>query len=188
MFMHKTSVGIGATIAAVGLLVAAHAQTSHVRFDFGTPLQLKTVAGWNIDVEPDGAGLPPGQGTAAQGAKIFASRCAACHGAGAQGTRIPGHGMFPRLVGGFGTLATDKPVKTVGSFWPYATGIFDYVRRAMPLTAPESLSADQVYSLTAFLLWKNGPVGQNTILNRENLPKVRMPNANGFYSNKEPLP
>lgn len=119
MFTHRTAIGLGTAIAAIGILSQAYAQPSHDNFTFGKPLPPGTVAGWDLDVVPNGAGLPEGQGTPEQGAAIFAANCAACHGADAQGTKVPGKGMFPRLVGGLGTLATDQPVKTVGSFWPY---------------------------------------------------------------------
>ncbi|MEM5312587.1 cytochrome c [Paraburkholderia sp. JHI869] len=139
------------------------------------------IAGWDIDVVPNGSGLPAGHGTVADGAKIFAAKCAACHGANAEGIPIPGRGAFPRLVGGIGTLADDKPVKTVGSYWPYSTGVFDYIRRAMPLTAPGSLTSNEVYSLVAFILSRNGIIADNTVLDEKSLPGVKMPNRNGFF-------
>lgn len=148
---------------------------------FGLQPSGKEIAGWDIDVLPDGKGLPVGHGTAAEGAQIYAARCAACHGANGEGIPIPGQGAFPRLVGGIGTLADDKPIKTVGSYWPYATGVFDYIRRAMPLTAPGSLTANEVYSLVAFILSRNGIIPDTTVMNETSLPAVAMPNRSGFY-------
>jgi S-disulfanyl-L-cysteine oxidoreductase SoxD len=145
-----------------------------VDFGLGRAATGADIAAWNIDVEPDGRNLPPGSGTAAQGAKIYASTCASCHGDRGQG------GLAPRLVGGAGTLGTAHPVKTVGSYWPYATTVFDYIRRAMPFTSPESLSNDEVYALVAYLLNQNGVITGNAVMNAATLPKVKMPNLNGF--------
>lgn len=153
---------------------------------FGTPATPAEIAGWNIDVRPDGAGLPLGSGTADAGAPIFAAQCAACHGAEGQGIAVAGRAGYPRLVGGIGSLAHDHPVKTVGSYWPYATVIFDYIRRAMPLTHPQSLSADQVYALTAFILWKNGIIAEGQAMDETSLPAVKMPNRNGFFTRPPP--
>jgi S-disulfanyl-L-cysteine oxidoreductase SoxD len=105
------------------------------------------IAGWDIDVRADGEGLPPGHGSVHDGEKIFAETCAACHGAKGEGK------LADRLVGGFGTLVTSKPVRTVGSYWPYASTLFDYIRRAMPFNAPQSLTADQVYAVSAYILY-----------------------------------
>ncbi|KHK60018.1 cytochrome C [Burkholderia sp. A9] len=138
------------------------------------------IAGWDIDVVPDGTGLPIGHGTAAEGAAVFAMRCAACHGANGEGVSVPERGAFPRLVGGIGTLADDVPVKTVGSYWPYATGVFDYIRRAMPLTAPGSLTSNEVYALVAFILSRNGVIPAPAVMNEKTLPAVVMPNRDGF--------
>jgi S-disulfanyl-L-cysteine oxidoreductase SoxD len=145
-----------------------------VDFGLGRTATAADIAAWNIDVEPDGRNLPPGSGTPADGAKLFASTCAVCHGDHGQG------GIAPRLVGGIGTLATAHPIKTVGSYWPYATTIFDYVRRAMPFTSPESLTNDQVYALVAYLLDQNGIVPSSAVMNATTLPAVKMPNRSGF--------
>jgi len=153
---------------------------------FGAAATPAEIAGWNIDVEPSGAGLPPGSGTPSAGAGLFATDCAACHGSEGQGVPVPGRGPYPRLVGGIGTLKNDHPVKTVGSFWPFATIVFAYIRRAMPFTHPESLSADQVYALTAFLLWKNGIIAEDETMDAHTLPAVRMPNVNGFFIRPPP--
>ncbi|MEM5435821.1 c-type cytochrome [Paraburkholderia diazotrophica] len=148
---------------------------------FGRSPTVEEVAGWNIDVVPDGTGLPIGHGTAAEGATVFAARCAACHGAKGEGVPVSGRGAFPRLVGGIGTLVDDVPIKTVGSYWPYATGVFDYIRRAMPLTAPGSLTSNEAYSLTAFILARNGIISENAVMDEKSLPGVSMPNRNGFF-------
>ena len=134
------------------------------------------IAAWNIEIAPDGVNLPAGSGTAAQGEKIFAEKCQVCHGE--RGAGKPND----QLVGGFGTLMTpDKPaVKTVGSFWPYATTLFDYTRRAMPWMAPKSLSDAEVYSVTAYILMLNGIIKSDAIMDANSLPKVAMPNRDGF--------
>jgi cytochrome c len=136
-----------------------------------TPAQ---IAGWDISVGPDGAGLPPGSGTAAKGAPVYEQKCQACHGA--RGVGQPND----RLVGGQGTLAGNAPVRTVGSYWPYATTVFDYVRRAMPYIQPQSLTNDEVYAVTAYLLHLNGIVGERDEINAQTLPKVKMPNEANF--------
>src|SRR5262245_44821191 len=136
-----------------------------------TPAQ---IAGWDISVGPDGVGLPPGKGTAATGAAVYEQKCQACHGA--KGAGQPND----RLVGGQGTLATKAPVRTIGSYWPYATTVFDYVRRAMPYTQPQSLTNDEVYAVTAFLLNLNGIIGEQEEMNAQTLPRVTMPNRVNF--------
>jgi cytochrome c len=148
--------------------------------DIGTPLTEQDLAAWNIDVAPDGRGLPEGSGDVATGAHIFDAKCAACHGAQGQG------GLGDQLIGGQGTLTSAKPKRTVGSYWPYATTLFDYIRRAMPYNAPESLSADEVYALSAFLLNQNGIVPANTRLDAASLPRVAMPNRGGFVADPRP--
>ncbi len=186
MFTRKSFIGVSA-VALVGLSLAnVAAAHDHASLAFGTPATQAQIAGWNLDVVPSGAGLPSGRGTPAEGSKLYAAQCAVCHGAEGQGMAVPGHGMFPRLVGGIGTITTDAPVKTVGSFWPYATGLFDYIRRAMPFTKPQSLTSDQVYALTAFILAKNGIIPNDAVMNAQTLPAVKMPNRDGFYSRPEP--
>jgi len=129
---------------------------------------------WNIDISPDGKGLPPGQGTVSEGAQIYAKTCAYCHGpTGVEGPQN-------RLVGGQGSLDTHHPVKTVGSYWPFATTLFDYIRRAMPLTAPQSLSPNKVYALVAWILYRNHIVEKTAVIGQKTLPTITMPNYNGF--------
>ncbi|TKB80916.1 MAG: cytochrome c [Nitrospira sp.] len=138
------------------------------------------IQAWNIDVSPTGEGLPSGSGTVKQGALIFAAKCSMCHGA--TGTEGP----KDRLVGGRDTLRTAKPVKTIGSYWPYATTLFDYIRRAMPFPAPQSLTSDEVYAVTAWLLFQNGIVSEETVIDARALPQVQMPNREGFIPDPRP--
>ncbi len=146
---------------------------------FGRLATPAEIAAADIDVRADGAGLPPGRGSVTDGSALYASGCAACHGGPGQ---KPVTGA-PLLMGGLGTLATPKPVKTAGSYWPYATTLFDYIRRAMPFQAPGSLTDDQVYALTAYILRLNGIVPEDAVLDAASLPKVRMPNRDGFVPN-----
>ena len=133
------------------------------------------IASWDVSIGPDGAGLPPGRGTPKQGETVFAKKCVACHGE--KGAGKPND----QLVGGRGSLTGEQaPVKTVGSFWPYATTLFDYVRRAMPLNAPKSLSNDEVYAVSAYILQLNGIIGEADATDAQTLPQVQMPNRDGF--------
>jgi len=132
------------------------------------------VTGWDVSIPPDGTGLPLGRGTSAQGAVVYEQKCQNCHGE--KGAGQPND----RLVGGHGTLASKTPVRTVGSYWPYATTVFDYVRRAMPYTQAHSLSDDEVYAVTAYLLHLNGIIGEADVIDAQTLPKVKMPNRDNF--------
>jgi cytochrome c len=135
---------------------------------------------WDISVDPNGRGLPEGSGTAAQGREMYANRCAKCHGAKGEGRdSVP-------LAGGQGTLKALKPLRTVGSYWPYATTIWDYVNRAMPFDKPGTLGKDQVYALTAYVLYLNGLVAENAVIDAKTLPKVQMPNRGGFVADPRP--
>lgn len=185
MFSRRTlgAVGFAALLGSTACVAGA----SQPGPRFGTVATQREIDGWNIDVLPDGRGLPPGSGTAATGATIFAAKCAACHGATALGNPVPGRARYPRLVGGFGTLTSKKPVKTVGSFWPYATIAFDYIRRAMPFYAPGSLSNDEVYALTAFILAKNHAIPAGEVMDARSLPRVKMANAHGFFPSQESI-
>ncbi len=145
---------------------------------FGRAATAEEIAAQNIDVRADGAGLPPGRGSVAEGEIVYASLCAACHGE--RGEKPVAKSL--RLIGGRDSLATPDAVQTIGSYWPYATTLFDYIRRAMPLPAPQSLTADQVYAVTAYLLRLNDVVRPGTVLDASSLPLVRMPNRNGFVN------
>ena len=145
--------------------------------NLGKVITPEDVAPWDISVSPDGAGLPPGSGTPKQGEAVYASKCLACHGE--KGAGKPNDA----LVGGIGSLAGDKPaLKTVGSFWPYATTIFDYVRRAMPYNESKTLTNDELYAVAAYILQLNGIIGENDTMNAQTLPKVPMPNRDGFVA------
>jgi len=140
----------------------------------GTPVSEAEIAAWDISVMPDGSGLPPGSGTAAQGAPIFAAKCAVCHGASGKG------GPSAALVGGAPLTSGIDTTKTIANFWPYATTLFDFTRRAMPWTQPRTLTSDEVYALTAYMLALNGIIDDRDVMDAETLPGVRMPNRDGF--------
>jgi S-disulfanyl-L-cysteine oxidoreductase SoxD len=160
---------------ALVLMLASCATASRVETpNLGRVATAAEIAGWDISVGPDGAGLPPGSGTALKGASIYEQKCQACHGA--KGAGQPND----RLVGGHGTLASKAPVRTVGSYWPYATTVFDYVRRSMPYVQPQSLTNDEVYAVTAYLLHLNGIIGEADEMNAQTLPQVKMPNRDNF--------
>ena len=142
-------------------------------FGLGQPVTEQQLRAWDIDIAATGVGLPAGSGNVGQGKLTFQAKCASCHGLEGQG------GLANKLIGG-GNLNTAGAVKTIGSYWPYATTIFDYIRRAMPYGAPQSLSNDEVYGLTAFLLNANQIVGIDAIIDASSLPLVQMPNRSGF--------
>ncbi|HWM27264.1 MAG TPA: cytochrome c [Woeseiaceae bacterium] len=146
----------------------------------GEPVSEAELADIDYVVLPDGRGLPSGSGTAAEGKDVYEQHCLACHGASGA------DGINDRLVGGHGTIDTARPEKTVGSYWPYATTLFDYIRRAMPYQTPGSLSADEVYGLTAYVLFLNDIVDENERLNADTLPAVKMPNRENFVWGYEP--
>ena len=141
----------------------------------GQPALAVEIAAWDIAVRPDGKGLPEGQGSVRQGEAIYLRECAQCHGDFGEGA-----GRFPVLAGGQGSLTSERPEKTIGSFWPYLSTVFDYIRRTMPFGNAQSLTADEVYALTAFLLNMNNLVADDFTLTRENFTRVRLPNENAF--------
>src|SRR5437870_3597952 len=169
--------GIGALIALAGAsAVAAQLPT----YGVGRPPTAEEVKAWDLTIPPDGQGLPPGSGTAALGKPIYVERCASCHGENGEDPK------YSRLVGGHGSLVTAQPVRTVGSFWQYATTLWSYIRRAQPFDEPGSLTPDQVYAVTAFLLYLNGIVKEGEIVDATTLPRIRMPNRDGFVPDPRP--
>ena len=169
--MWKCSV-VGVVLLLASIPLASQSPT----FGVGRPPTPEDFRELATAIAPDGTGLPEGSGTVAAGREVFAAQCARCHGQKAEGD------IGPILVGGQGTLRTPKPLKTVGSFWPYATTLWDYINRAMPFDKPGSLSADEVYALTAFLLSENKIVSESDVMDAQSLPRVKMPNASGFVS------
>jgi cytochrome c len=150
---------------------AALAQTPGL----GKPATEADIAAWDISVMPDGTGLPPGSGTAVVGARLYAEKCSACHGD--NGRNPPAAGASPMVSG---PIAGIEGPKTIGSFYGYSTIVFDFVRRAMPFNMPRTLTNDEVYALTAYLLALNKIIGENDVMNAETLPKVKMPNRDNF--------
>jgi cytochrome c len=169
-------------LLVISLLVfAAAVFAQQLLSGVGKPATAEEIRARDITAFPDGRGLPAGHGTAEQGRVVYQAKCASCHGERGQGT-----GDFPALAGGLGTLAGPEPNPTVGSYWPYATTVWDYVHRAMPYQSPGSLSSDQIYSVTAYILYMNKIIGEHDELNKETLPKVKMPNRNGFMPDPRP--
>src|SRR6267154_2644648 len=164
-------------VAALGFTMASAVAFAAESPNLGQLATPEEIAAWDISIGPDGVGLPPGSGTPKQGEAVYASKCLACHGE--KGAGKPNDA----LVGGIGSLAGDKPaLKTVGSFWPYATTIFDYVRRAMPYNESKTLTNDELYAVVAYILQLNGIIGENDTIDARTLPKVKMPNRDGFVT------
>lgn len=174
-------IGIAAVllVTSLGTVVASDAfaqDRAPQRFGFGRTATAAEIKGWDIDVRADdGLGLPPGKGTVAAGEKLYQEQCASCHGEFGEG-----NGRWPELIGGEKTLKSDDPRKTLASYWPYAPGIFDYVRRTMPFAAPQSLSDDDTYAIVAYLLNINDLLPADATLDAAALKAIRMPNRDGF--------
>jgi S-disulfanyl-L-cysteine oxidoreductase SoxD len=168
-----------AILAVVTLMCATFAQAQSP-YGIGRAATPAEIAGWNIDIDRDGHNLPPGSGSVSHGHEIFDQQCAACHGANGEG------GVGDRLVGGRGTLATPNPIRTVGSYWPYAPTLFDYIRRAMPQNAPQSLGNDDVYAVSAYILNLNGLLPADAMLDARTLPAIKMPNRSMFVGDPRP--
>src|SRR3954468_14916923 len=162
-----------ALLVAASLLISVGAVSAQGP-KLGKPITEADLAPWDISIMPDGAGLPAGAGTPVQGAKLYAERCSACHGDNGKGSE---HGAA--MVGGPARASLDGG-KTIKNYWPYATTLFDFVRRAMPYSEPNSLSSDEVYAVTAYILALNELIGQSEPMNAQTLPKVMMPNRDGF--------
>ena len=168
--MVATGVFAGFAMALSGSVNAADRP-----FGLGTLATAEQIAGWDIDVRPDGKGAPIGSGTAADGEEVYAERCAGCHGDFGEGVD-----RWPVLAGGLGSLVTADPVKTVGSYWPYASTVYDYVYRAMPFGEAQSLTHDETYQVVAYILNMSDVIDDEFVLNNETIGSVKMPNQNGF--------
>ncbi|HEY8193573.1 MAG TPA: cytochrome c [Hyphomicrobium sp.] len=173
MSMRNCLIAIAALVA-MPLATLANAEPAPSAPHLGTPMSKDDVAKWDLTIFPDGRGLPPGRGTAREGQAIYSQKCATCHGDKGQGATAED------LVSGPKPPSGDDPSKAIGSYWPYATTIFDFIRHSMPPAAPGSLSSDQVYALTAYLLAANKIIGEGDEMNAQSLPKIKMPNRDGF--------
>jgi S-disulfanyl-L-cysteine oxidoreductase SoxD len=171
---------VAITAAALAASAGADERKGAGYYGYGSAPTPAQIAGWAITARPDGEGLPPGRGDVDHGADVYADQCAACHG-----TFGEGEGRYPKLTGG--SLAGDRPEPTVGTYWPYATTLFDYINRAMPFPSPHVLSADDVYAITAYVLSVNNIVDGKFVADRNSLPKVKMPNRDAFLW-KDPRP
>ncbi|HEX3371154.1 MAG TPA: cytochrome c [Candidatus Acidoferrales bacterium] len=167
-FVLLTIVGSLLTASSASAQAADHANV-------GRTATADDIRSWNLIISPSGKELPVGNGTAKEGAQIFAAKCARCHGPAGEGTQFG-----PRLTGGQGSLNTLQPVRTIGSYWPFATTVWDYINRAMPRGNENTLKPDEIYSLTAFILFRNGIVQETDVMDAKTLPKVKMPNRDGF--------
>ena len=157
------------------VMAFAHAaDAAPARYGFGRPATAQEIAGWDIDVRPDGRGLPDGRGSVAEGQAIYDAKCASCHGTFGESND------YLALAGGVGTLASDQPQRTLGSKLNHATTLFDYIRRAMPYNTPLTLTNDEVYALTAYILALNKLVGENDVIDAKTLPQVKMPNRDNY--------
>jgi hypothetical protein len=171
-----SAAALGAVVALAAMPALIFGQSLHVG-RAPTPAELKAI---DSEVTPDGKGLPAGSGTAAAGKDVYTRRCETCHSATGK------DGPQDVLVGGQGSLATARPLKTVGSYWPYATTLWDYINRAMPFDHPSTMTTNEVYSTTAYVLFMNGIVGEQDVLDETTLPQVKMPNRSGFVPDPRP--
>lgn len=168
-------------LGVVAIALAVSGAVSAGPLGIGSTATAEMIAGWDIDIRPDGTGLPDGEGSVADGEGLYEAKCASCHGLFGEGA-----GRWPVLAGGEGTLDTAHPEKTVGSYWPYASTLWDYIHRAMPYPAPQSLTDDEVYSISAYVLYLNDIVEDDFIANKETFAQVKMPNEPNFYIDNRP--
>ena len=182
MLLRNLSVGAVGAVAAIALCWTAAVSQSISKPHYGKPISEADLAAWNIDIRTsDGKGLPGGKGSVAEGKDLYAQQCVACHGENAKGGP-----MYGTMVGGIGSFTTNTRILTPGSMYPYAPILFDYIRRTMPMTAPQSLTNDQVYALSAYILNLNGLVPDNAVMDADSLTKVVMPNRNNFIIDDRP--
>jgi cytochrome c len=175
---------IGPDVEAVEISLAFRPDPDPKRvgyYGFGETPTPEMIAGWDIDIRPDGQGLPPGSGSVADGEVLYEEQCAACHGVFGEG-----EGRWPKIAGGFDSLTESRPEKTVGSYWPYASTLWDYVHRAMPFYEPQSLADDEVYAIVAYVLYLNDLVDDEFVLTQANFSTIEMPNRDGFFVDPRP--
>ena len=175
MSMRKPLIALAATLACGAGAAIAFAQSPSP--NLGKPISEADIKAWDIAILPDGTNLPAGSGTSAQGAKVYAEKCVACHAEGGKGGGAPGAGP---LIGGAPLANGIETAKTIANYYAYATTVFDYIRRAMPYNAPRSLKDDEVYALTAYILALNKLIGENDVIDAKTLPQVKMPNRDNF--------
>ncbi len=173
---------LGAVLLLAAPVLSAPALAEKAgHYGYGTPATAEQIAGWDIDVRPDGKGLPPGEGSVEDGEYLYEEKCALCHGSFGESV-----GGYPALAGGDGSLTDPRPKKTVGSYWRYTSTLWDYIHRAMPFTQPESLEDDEVYAITAYVLHLNDIVDYDFVLTQDNLTEVRLPNEDNFIDEERP--
>ena len=172
--------GVGALLLAMACVSVSGAHAQLPTYGVGRQPTTEEVKAWDLTIPADGQGLPPGSGSAALGKRVYEERCASCHGPKGEDPK------YNVLVGGHGTLKTDKPLTTIGSFWAHAPTLWSYINRSQPTDEPGSLTADQVYAVTAYLLHLNGIVGEHDVLDAKTLPQIRMPNRDGFVPDSRP--
>jgi cytochrome c len=178
----RTLAVLGTLVLTGGAAVAQEPQTGRPSVGFGRPITEEAIAPWNIDIRTsDGHGLPPGRGSVAEGQRVYQARCFACHG-----DKAAGGPMYGTMVGGINSFTTDRRVLTPGSMYPYAPILFDYIRRTMPMDRPGTLTNDEVYAVSAYLLALNGLIPETAVMDAQSLPKVRMPNRDGFIPDDRP--
>jgi len=177
--LNRSFISLLFILTALSLSTAFAESTRH--YGLGSKATAKEIAGWDIDVRPDGKGLPTGQGSISAGEELYEAKCASCHGIFGEG-----EGRWPPLAGGEDSLREDRPEKTVGSYWPYASTLWDYINRAMPFPAPQSLKPNEVYAITAYVLYLNDLVEDDFVLTQDNLASIKMPNEKNFYIDNRP--
>jgi cytochrome c len=179
------AVGVGAALVVMGCATQQYEGARSMPpagVKFGSPISETDIAPWNIDIRtPDGKGLPAGRGTVAEGKSVYDAKCLVCHGAEAKGGPV-----FGSMVGGIGSFKTTSRVLTPGSMYPYAPILFDYIRRSMPMDRPQSLTVNEIYAVSAYLLNLNGLIPANAVMDANSLPKVQMPNRDGFIVDDRP--
>ena len=180
-FQATHTIAMLGVVSVLALTGSAIAKDKDGKYSIGQPASAKEIAGWDIDIRPDGMGLPAGSGNVEDGETLYEEKCASCHGSFGEG-----EGRYPKLAGGEGTLTEGRPEKTIGSYWPYTSTLWDYIYRAMPFTAPQSLEVDEVYAITAYVLYLNELVEDDFMLSRDNFTSVRLPNEASFYLDDRP--